>query len=411
VTAPRILVADDGDLGDRISDLVEERLLVPDVSFCYAAGDLDRNVREDGPFDLLVAGPSACSPAGIDTLSQLRRSHPAMTLLLVTGRTPGPGRSVIRAGAIDVLRPTASDEELRCALDDALSVARLLRADAPAAAGRPELGRVITVSSATGGCGKTFFSTNLGHYLNRHTGGRVCIVDLDLQFGEVSTALRLRPRFTIYDVLRRDDTEAADLAEHVEEYLVGHEAGISVLAAPKEPAEADEIQPAQVTKVLHALRSRFDHVIVDTPGQLNEVVLAAFDQSEMLVVMATLDLPSVRNTTMFLSTLDKLRIPADNVRLILNKEDSDVGIDVAQVEKVLPKPFMTVLPYAKEVSRSINLGMPVLVSAPQAPVSVRMARGMVGLLPEDYQPAAAQGQQQVRRGFFARLTAPLVRTA
>jgi pilus assembly protein CpaE len=182
--------------------------------------------------------------------------------------------------------------------------------------------------------------------------------------------------------LQRDDDEL-DLQSHIGEYLVMHETGVAVLAAPKDPSEADRISPPDVTRVVEALRNKFDYVIVDTPAQLSEVVLAAFDLSARLFLMATLDLPSVRNMGVFLSTLEKLKIPSDDIRLILNKAESDVGIDIAQIEKLFPNGFSSVLPYAKEVSRSINLGMPVIVSAPTADVSRRLQIGLLELLPAD----------------------------
>ena len=111
-------------------------------------------------------------------------------------------------------------------------------------------------------------------------------------------------------------------------------------------------------------------------------MLAAFDLSDVLYAMATLDLPSVRNMSVFLGTLDRLKISTDNVKLILNKAESDVGIDIDQVTKLFPQGFQSVLPYAKEVSRSINLGMPVVASSPNSEVSRLMLKGFAELLPE-----------------------------
>ena len=162
-------------------------------------------------------------------------------------------------------------------------------------------GIVYTIASATGGCGKTFYATNLAWFLHHWLGKRVCIVDLDLQFGEVSTALRLRPKYTIFDALQREDADESDLQAHIEEYTVVHDTGVHVLAAPREPSEADRISPPDVTRILDAVRNRFDYVLVDTPPALAETVLAAFDLSDLLYVMATLDLPSVRNMSVFLS--------------------------------------------------------------------------------------------------------------
>jgi pilus assembly protein CpaE len=261
---------------------------------------------------------------------------------------------------------------------------------------------VFTISSATGGCGKTFFATNIAYFLVRYTGKRACIVDLDLQFGEVVTALRLRPKYTIFDALQREDTEEDDLRAHIEEYTVAHETGVHVLAAPREPSEADRITPPDVTRIIEAVRKQFDYVVVDTPPQLNESVLAAFDVSDMLYVMATLDLPSVRNMSVFLATLEKLKISSDNVKLILNKAESDVGIDIDQVTKLFPQGFESVLPYAKEVSRSINLGMPVMAAAPQSEISRLMTTGLKPLLPLEAQSKVEDAAPAKKRGRFGR---------
>jgi pilus assembly protein CpaE len=218
----------------------------------------------------------------------------------------------------------------------------------------------------------------------------------------VSTALRLRPKYTIFDALQREDTDEDDLRIHVEEYTVTHETGIHVLAAPREPSEADRITPPDVTRIVDSVRNRFDYVVVDTPPALNECVLAAFDLSDMLYTMATLDLPSVRNMSVFLGTLERLKIPQDNIRLILNKAESDVGIDVDQVTKLFPQGFESVLPYAKEVSKSINLGMPVMAASPNAEISRLMADGMKVVLPPEVQERISDGASSRKAGLFRR---------
>jgi MinD-like ATPase involved in chromosome partitioning or flagellar assembly len=91
----------------------------------------------------------------------------------------------------------------------------------------------------------------------------------------------------------------------------------------------------------------------------------------------------------FLSTMDRLKIPADNVRLILNKAERDVGIDVEQVTKLFPQGFSAVLPYAKEVSKSINLGQPVVAASPTSEISRRIVEGFRDLTGSiDGHPAA-----------------------
>jgi pilus assembly protein CpaE len=333
-----------------------------------------------------------------------------MSLVLAFSRRPDASlRDIVRTGAVDLLQLPIDDKDLAEAVERGIELAGLaptLVAPAPAPAAPAESSSgpatVYTIASATGGCGKTFYATNLAYFLTHFTKKRVCIVDLDLQFGEVSTALRLRPKYTIFDALQREDTDEADLQAHIEEYCVQHETGVSVLAAPREPSEADRISPPDVTRILEAVRNRFDYVIVDTPPALAETVLVAFDLSDMLYVMCTLDLPSVRNMSVFLGTLERLKVPTDNVRLVLNKAESDVGIDIEQVTKLFPQGFESVLPYAKEVSRSINLGMPVMAASPTAEISSLMAGGMKLVLPAELQTQVEADTAVKKSGLFRR---------
>ncbi|HZN13521.1 MAG TPA: AAA family ATPase [Acidimicrobiales bacterium] len=388
---PRVLVADRNEaLADQIKNVVPDVVPTPEVHVCTRIGALGDVLTEDGPFDVLVSGPSLSSRSGLARLELIRDEVPDLTMMLAFTRRPDAAmRDIIRTGAIDLVQLPAADEDLRNALARALEISAKKSPHAvPLVNGvshngaQSQPGVVFTMSSATGGCGKTFLATNLAYLLSHYTNKRACIVDLDLQFGEVSTALRLRPRYTIYDALERSETDDAALQAHIEDYLVTHESGFSVLAAPRDPTEADRIDPPDVTRILEAIRAKFDYVVVDTPAALTEVVLAAFDLSDVLYTMATLDLPSVRNMGVFLGTLERLKIGNENIRLILNKAERDVGINVEQVTKLFPQGFQAVLPYAREVSRSINLGMPVVAAAPQAEISKLMIAGFKELLPE-----------------------------
>jgi pilus assembly protein CpaE len=410
VTAPRILVLERSEaLVDQIRMIAADLPAGPEVVMCNRVGAVGELLEDDGPYDLLIAGPSLGTRSGLARLEVIHQEIPAMGIILAFSARPAASlREIVRAGAIDVIQLPATDEELAASVERALEFRRKLMVPAHLAANADGArlvgsGSVLTVSSATGGCGKTFYATNLAYFLAHQTGRRVCIIDLDLQFGEISTALRLRPSFTICDALSREDTTEADLHAHIEEYLVQHDCGIWVLAAPKDPAEADRITPTEVSRIVEVLRSRFDYVVVDTPAQLSETVLAAFDLSETIFTMATLDLPSVRNMSVFLATLEKLKISASDVLLILNKAESDVGIDVSEIEKLFPKGFRTVLPYAKEVSRSINLGVPVMASSPTAEISRKMAQGMLGLLPQPVRTRVRGRADGFESGLFSRL--------
>jgi pilus assembly protein CpaE len=393
------------ELADEIREAAEGIDPAVEVVTCNRVGAVSDVLQQEGPFTVLFAGPSLASRSGLRRLAALHEDCPATSIVLAFSDRPDASlREIVQAGADDILRLPFDHGDLSMALERALDIGSRRLAgltpktppgviQLPVAQQLPTQAQVFTVSSATGGCGKTFMATNMALFLARHTGKRVVLVDLDLQFGEVSTALRLRPNYTIYDALQREDDDF-NFGEHLDEFLVTHEGGFSVLAAPKDPAEADRIGPADVTRILDVLRGHCDYLVVDTPAALTEIVLAAFDVSEHLFSLATVDLPSVRNLGVFLQTLDKLRIPSDNISLILNKAERDVGLDIGQIVRLFPQGFKAILPYAREVSRSINMGMPVLASDPTSEVSRKLAACLLEYLPDSDRARANEGIEQ-----------------
>jgi pilus assembly protein CpaE len=369
---------------------------------------------EEGPVDVLVVGPSELSAAGMRRVAKLHAEHPE-TVVVVAGKVsdlPAPV-TLVKAGAAEIIKLPAGAPTIRRVLVSAIAQANArrveVRVEVPAEREEetveetvvvPEQrqpAHTITVASATGGCGKTFLASNLAYLLARGTGKRVAMVDLDLQFGEVVSMLQLRPTRTIVDV---------DLHEEgsLESAMTRHEGGFDVLAAPRDPIAADSLSATQVADVLLAVRQRYDYLIIDTPPSLNEVVLSSFDISENLIVLATLDVPSVNNMRVFLSTLERLKIPTDGLHLVLNKAEKNVGFSGSDVEQILGRAWDLVLPYDREVSRAVNLGQPVTEAAPSSDVSRRLVEGLSRIVPGVAVPTPAPVR---RRGFLARLLADL----
>ncbi len=355
-----------------------------------AVADLDELEDWCPPTGVVVAGPSCATKQAIAQLAAFRDRYPAVRIVLAFDRRPGAAmRDVVAVGA-DALVDSTDAEELRQAilrsidLADALATAldeALENAEAP-------LGQVLTVCSATGGCGKTFYATNLAVALARITGRKVALLDLDLQFGEVMTALRLRPQHTMTDVAAIEDE--AELGTYLPEMLTAHESGVWVLPAPLDPAEADRVGPEDIGRVIGALQSHFDYVVVDNPTGLGEGTLAALDRSTHLFILAALDLSSVRNLRLFLQTLERLRIPQDDLSLILNKDQTGVGIDAQDIERLFPRGFRSKIPYSRQVPRSMNSGAPLFSSEPHTAVCSSIVEGLLDLLPHDTQTVARE---------------------
>ncbi|MCU1497551.1 MAG: Cobyrinic acid a,c-diamide synthase [Acidimicrobiales bacterium] len=407
----RVLVLDHlGELAAEVTAAMSHLDPAPEVTECRRARGLAELLTENS-YDLLVARPGADARATFERLRIIREELPSMALVLgVASPDDLDVRDVVRTGAVELVELPAPCEDLRGSLDRALLVARRTTpafipvpaiqpvATPPAV---PEVStRVITIASASGGSGKTFLATNLAWFLTTHAKRRVCIVDLDLQFGEVTASLRLVPRYTISDLVQHEGGEDADLTTLFEEFCETHETGISVLAAPRDPTEAAAIRPEDVGRVIDAARANFDDVIIDTPPALADSVVVAYNRSDELFVMATLDIPSIRNMHVFLSTLERLDVPSDDIRLILNKAETDAGMELGQVLKLFPKGFDGTLPYAREVQRSINAGRPVLATNPAADISRQIGASMSRLLPTEAQDRYREYEASMRPGRF-----------
>lgn len=350
--------------------------------------DLAELVEDDAHYDVVVAGPPCGTRLGLGALAAYHERAPRTSILLAFDRPHVHTRDIVWVGADALVEPDAP-EAVEVAVQRSLTLARGRVTDVAAELARREapLGRTFTVCSATGGCGKTFYATNLAFFLAQWTGARVALVDLDLQFGEVTAAMRLKVKHTISDALAAASDEGDGLAAHLDELVTHHESGVDVLPAPRRPDEADRITPAEIGQVVEVLQGAYDYVVVDTPTGLGEGVLAAMDRSERLFLLATLDVPSVRNLRLFVDTLGRLEISDESVSLVLNKAQKGNGIEPAEVERIFGRGFQAVLPYAPEVPKSVSEGQPVLASSPEAEISQLLAGGVAELLPEDARAA------------------------
>ncbi len=340
-------------------------------SLAMAAGMLDTDPTET----LVVIGPETETNEALAFAAHLRLARPAVGVVLARDHVDVALLCcALRSGVREVV--IAGDHAaLAAACRRSREVSRRLLAvttadNAPAA---PD-GRIVTVFAAKGGCGKTTLSVNLGVALARGTGQRVCIVDLDLAFGDVAVSVQLDPARTVVDALpmtgHLDTTGAASL-------LTRYRPGLEMLLAPVTPGDAEKIPPALVGELLAVLRGMFDYVVVDTPAQFSEHVLTAMDASAHLVLLTTPDVPAVKNLRVALDMMDLLSYPREIRSVVLNRSDSRVGLSLEDVERVVRCPIAAQVPSSRAVPISINSGTPITLASPGHPVSesvIRFAR-------------------------------------
>jgi pilus assembly protein CpaE len=302
--------------------------------------------------------------------STFRSVRPEVGVVLVRDHVDaGVLTEALRAG----VREVVPSDDVAGLLDavgrsDEISHAFAHRAPATDAGSEVAMGRVVTVFSAKGGCGKTTISTNLGAALADKGRRSVVIVDLDLAFGDVAIALQLFPAHTIADAVPLGEKNL-DFAG-LQALLTPHSAGLTTLVAPVEPGAAETIPASLVTRIIEVLRENFDYVVIDTPPAFDDQVLAAFDLSDAVVLLATLDIPALKNLKLTLETLDLLNYPRDRWKIVLNRSDSKVGLAISEVEKTLRTSITAQVPSSRDVPASINRGVPIMLDDPRHPVSM-----------------------------------------
>jgi pilus assembly protein CpaE len=184
-------------------------------------------------------------------------------------------------------------------------------------------GKIVMVYSPKGGTGCTTVAVNLSVALcNDET--RVVLVDANLQFGDVAIFLNEQGKNTLLDLAPRADELDPDI---VEEVMIKHAAsGVHVLASPSRPEYGEKVNPEQFSKLLKYLRQLYAYVVVDTCSYLNDITLSVLDISDIIVLVNTQDIPSIKNDRLFLDLLTTLSIPADRVVFVMNKFDKRIAI-------------------------------------------------------------------------------------
>jgi pilus assembly protein CpaE len=241
---------------------------------------------------------------------------------------------------------------------------------APTATTGGSLGRLVTVFSPKGGVGKTTLAVNLALALAQGGTRKVCVVDLDLSFGDVAITLQLFPARTIADAVHLE----SGLDFHVlEPLLTSYQDRLSALVAPVQPDAKDGIPAALVGRILNLLKTQFDHVVVDTSPAFDEYVLQAFDETDDLLLVTTLDVPTLKNVKVAVETLDLLNFPRPRRHLVLNRADDKVGLTPDKVESTLGMSIAAAIPTSSQVAHATNSGEPIISAQPKHSVSQAIA--------------------------------------
>ena len=341
-----------------------------------------------GGVRMVLIGPSFADDGSMEQIRTLHNQDPSLVLMLVAEEvTADLLRKGMRAGVSDVLDTPLDEAKIEAAIEQFANDVLKRRSSHVATPHIPEPedkgeGVIITVTSAKGGSGKTVLATNLALLLNRLPDKKVCLVDADLQFGDVCLVLQLEPRFTMVNAAHELHHLDPELLESL---LTEHPSGLKVLAAPLEPAFADDITTAGLMQMLDVLKETYDYVVVDTAAMLDELILSLIEKSDEILMLVDMDLPSVKNAKLALETLRLLKFSTANVQLVLNRSNSKAKLDNKEIEGALKMEIAASIPSDAVVAASVNEGRPVVETDPKSKVSKgfeSVAELIAGKIPE-----------------------------
>lgn len=312
---------------------------------------------------VVVFGPGLANDTGLAHAQRLARSHPNVGIVLLAEELTLPLlQQALRAGVRDAVTLEADDATLRQTVDR-VGEAIATIANRVVVQEVARRGRVIVSFSTKGGVGKSVVSTNTAAAL-AVKGHKVCIVDSDLQFGDVAVLLGVPPLHTTIEAAASVETADVQLMEGL---LATHElSGLRVLPAPVEPSAADQILPHQMVGIVALLRTMFDYVVIDLPPHFDDVVVALLEEADDVLLVASMDIPSIKNLKVGIQTLDLLALAGSKIRLVLNRANAKVNLDIGDVERALGVTADFRVPSDISVPQAVNRGIPVVLDKPKS---------------------------------------------
>jgi pilus assembly protein CpaE len=304
---------------------------------------------------------------GIEATEKIKPILPGAQIVILSVQSdPNYMRRAMQKGACDFLTKPPTADELISAVRRAGKMAKDVDAPVvPQVQSRERKGRIITVYSPKGGTGCTILSTNLSLALqNEDT--QVVLVDGNLQFGDVAISINEKGKFSVADLTTRVDDLDHEVVESV---LMQHKAsGMKILAAPSRPEYADNISGTQFAKVLDYLAGQVSYVVVDTASTLTDVTLAVIDHSDIIILIATQDIPAIKNAHLFLDVADALGISRKRILFVMNRVDKRIAIDPMKIAESMKQELIEAIPLdERTVVPSLLKGVPFMLGDKSRP--------------------------------------------
>ena len=348
-------------------------------------------VAKEHPPDVLLVNMEEPVARAFQTIEMLVAAVPQVAIIVYSSQSDaGSVRRAMVAGARDYLIKPLKPEDVARAVYGILEQEERKRLHVGGDSAQPVArGTVVTVFGAKGGIGKTTIATNLATGLVRATDANVVLVDMDTRFGDVAIMMDISVENSIADLGQR--IEELD-RESIKDELVRHHSGVSILPAPLHPTEWRRLTPAHIEKIVDILAQGHDYIVIDTPGTFNEIIASTLELANIILLVTSMDIASIKDTALALEMLRGANVSEDKVKLTINHSTSSNTLREEDVERVLEYPVTWRIPHDYQVANSNQLGIPIIIAKPYA----RASRAINDIV------HALSGAPRERKGFLER---------
>ncbi len=331
-------------------------------------------VTEENPEIIFLNYPLGDEDTTRDLVEDLVVEAPQTEIVLIADsmEESESARKLQRLGTREALvRPIEAEEVLEV-VEDVVTISRQQREKLNEIIGEQtpgeskRTGKLISVFSTKGGVGRTLLATNLACLIKELTDKSVALVDLDLQFGDDAIMLDMTPTTTIGSLAR--DCEGLNSVDYelLDRYMHTHEpSGVDLLPAPPRPEEADYVEARETKLIIDALKRHYHYVIIDTSSQVTDSIIKALEASDLVLLLLTLELPTIKDGKLMLELIDNLGLEPEKVQVIMNRDKPGSEIELQEVEEALDQELLGGLPSEGDlVMPSVNEGRPIVLSHP-----------------------------------------------
>ena len=357
---PRIFLSGSCEGFDRVCESLASQPELDTVGWAETVAE-GSSVLAGGHLDVVLHATRSTELPG-DELAQIREHTQAPIVLVASGESSRLLEQALDADVADVMLLPQLVENVVFTLRKACHAGRRLQTEG----GHGRRGRIVTVFSPKGGTGKTVTAVNLAAAVAKHANKRTLLLDLDLQFGDAAIMLGIEPDKTIHDlVVAPGELDSEKLAG----YTTRHASGLDILPAPLRPEDAELVTESKLARLLEVARGSYDVIVVDTSPFFHGPMLATLDRTDELMLLCSLDVPTLKNLRLALQTLDLLSFPKQRVGIVLNRSNSKVGMKPNEVEGALGMKVRFEVPSDRAVPLAVNRGNPVVLAEENADVS------------------------------------------